>query len=86
MEYLKEKEIADVKLIDVEVSEDELDVYQRCLSYILKYVDPKQTEAEFGATKEELWGMLESMEDVMNQAGVLRDDEEVEVALLEAEK
>jgi len=86
MNYLTEKEIANVKLIDIEVSEDELDVYQRCLSYIFKHVDPKQMEAEFGATKEEIWGMLESMEDVMNHAGILCADDEMEAALLEAEK
>ena len=65
MKYLSQKEIASVQLIDVEASEDELDVYQRCLSYILEHVDPKQMEEEFGATSDEILDMVESMEDVM---------------------
>ena len=78
MKYLDQKEIASVQLIDVGVSEDELDVYQRCLSYILEHVDPKQMEEEFGATAEEIRGMVESMEDVMGRAGILFDEEELQ--------
>jgi len=78
MKYLNQKEIASVQLIDVGVSEDELDVYQRCLSYILEHVDPKQMEEEFGATAEEIRGMVESMEDVMGRAGILFDEEELQ--------
>ncbi len=83
MDYLREKEIASVKLIDVEVSEDELDVYQRCLSYPLQHLKPKEIAAAFGATKEELAGMLASMEDVMARAGILGEEEE---EMVEAEK
>jgi hypothetical protein len=89
MKYLSQKEIASVQLIDVEVSEDELDVYQRCLSYILEHVDPKQIEEEFGATADEILGMVESMEDVMDRAGILFDEEEAPVELeseMEVEK
>lgn len=81
MNYLHQKEIASVQLIDVEVSEDELDVYQRCLSYILEHVDPKQIEEEFGATSEEILGMVESMEDVMDRAGILFDEKELQAEL-----
>ena len=84
MKYLIQKEIASVQLVDVEVSEDELDVYQRCLSYILEHVDPKQMEEEFGATSDEILGMVESMEDVMDRAGILFNEEELQ-AELEAE-
>lgn len=38
---------------------------------------------KFGATKEELAGMLESMEDVMARAGILGKEEE---EMVEAEK
>ncbi|MCI0694977.1 hypothetical protein L0337_23575 [candidate division KSB1 bacterium] len=81
MNYLSQKEIASVQLVDVEVSEDELDVYQRCLSYILEHVDPKRLEEEFGATADEILGMVESMEDVMDRAGILLDKEEMEIEL-----
>ena len=81
MKYLNQKEIASVQLIDVEVSEDELDIYQRCLSYILRHVDPARTEKEFDATSEEILGMVESMEDVMDRAGVLFDEDEIQVEL-----
>jgi len=84
MKYLTQKEIASVQLIDVEASEDELNVYQRCLSYILEHVDPKQMAEEFGATSDEILGMVESMEDVMGRAGILFDEEELQ-AELEAE-
>jgi hypothetical protein len=84
MNLLSKREIASVQLIDVEVSEDELDVYQRCLSYILEHVDPKQMEEKFGATSDEILGMVESMEDVMDRAGILFDEEELQ-AELEAE-
>ncbi len=81
MKYLSQKEIASVQLIDVEVSEDELDVYQRCLSYILARVDSKQMEDEFGASADEILGMVESMEDVMDRAGILFNKEELQVEL-----
>jgi len=81
MKHLSQKEIASVQLVDVEVSEDELDVYQRCLSYILEHVDPKQMEEEFGATSDEILGMVESMEDVMDRAGILFDEEKLQVEL-----
>ncbi|MGH7453979.1 MAG: hypothetical protein ACRENG_21690 [bacterium] len=81
MKYLSQNEIASIQLIDVAVSEDELDVYQRCLSYILEHVDPKQMEEEFGATSEEILGMVESMEDVMDRAGILFDAEDLQVEL-----
>jgi hypothetical protein len=81
MKYLNQKEIASVQLIDVEVSEDELDVYQRCLSYILEHVDPNQVKEEFGATSDEILGMVESMEDVMDRAGILFNEEELQAEL-----
>jgi len=81
MKYFSQKEIASVQLVDVEVSEDELDIYQRCLSYILEHVDPKQMEEEFGATSGEILGMVESMEDVMSRAGILFSEEELQVEL-----
>lgn len=55
-----------------------MDVYQRCLSYILAHVDPKLMEEEFGATADEILGMVESMEDVVDRAGILFDEEELE--------
>jgi len=78
---LDDKEIASVQLINLEVSEDELDVYQRCLSYILEHVDPKQMEEEFGANSDEILGRSESMEDVMERAGILFDEEELQAEL-----
>jgi hypothetical protein len=82
MKYLRQREIASVQLIDVEASEDELDVYQRCLSYILKHVDPRQMEEEFGATHDEILGMVESMEDVMDRAGILFEEDEASAELI----
>jgi hypothetical protein len=89
MNLISKREIVNVQLIDVEVSEDELDVYQRCLSYILEHVDPKQMEEEFGATADEILGMVESMEDVIDRAGILFNEENTSVELeseMEVEK
>ena len=47
----------------------------------MEHVDPKQMEGEFGATADEILGMVESMEDVMDRAGILFDEEELQVEL-----
>jgi hypothetical protein len=54
MEILKVQELASIKTLDVEISEDELDVYERCLNYVLRHCSPKDIEQVSGATQEEL--------------------------------
>jgi len=76
MELLDHKEESSFVLCDVEVSESELSIYRLCMKYVLQYVDPKRIENEFGAYPDEILGMMESVEDVMEQVGVPLDEEE----------
>lgn len=81
MELLDHREESSFMLCDVEVSESELSIYRLCMKYVLQHADPKQIEAEFGATSDEILGMVESMEDVMDRAGILFDEEDMEIEL-----
>jgi hypothetical protein len=54
METLKIREIASVKILDIEISEDELDACERCLDYVLQSCSPDEVEEVSGATREEL--------------------------------
>lgn len=54
MEILSIREMASVKTLDVEISEDELDVCERCLDYVLQTCSPNEIEKLTGATQEEL--------------------------------
>ena len=69
MKLHQQKEIADVFLFDVEVSESELEVYQQCLEYVLAHLDPKRVEDEFGAYPDEIEGMLEDIREILQQSG-----------------
>jgi hypothetical protein len=70
MKLHKQKEIADVFLFDVEVSEAELEIYQQCLEYVLAHVHDKRIEEDFGAYPDEIEGMLEDIRDILQQSGV----------------
>ena len=54
METLKIREVASVKMLDIEMSEDEFDVCEKCLEYVLQSCSPDEIEAVSGATQEEL--------------------------------
>ena len=54
METLKIREIASVKMLDIEMSEDEFDVCEKCLEYVLQSCSPDEIEKVSGATQEEL--------------------------------
>jgi hypothetical protein len=81
MELLDHHEEASFILCDVEVSESELEIYRLCMKYVLQHVDPKQIEEEFGAYPDEILGMLESVEDIMEQVGVPLDEEDASVVI-----
>jgi hypothetical protein len=70
MKLSKQKEIADVFLFDVEVSESELETYQQCLEFVLKNMGAKRIEEEFGAYPDEIEGMLEDIRDILQQSGI----------------
>jgi len=81
MDLLDHREESSFTLCDVEVSESELSIYRLCMKYVLQHVDQKQIEAEFGAYPDEILGMLESVEDVMEQVGLPLDEEDAPVEL-----
>jgi hypothetical protein len=81
MELLDHREESSFVLCDVEISESELEIYRLCMKYILEHVDPKRIEAEFGAYPDEILGMLESVEDVMDQVGLPLDEDEATAEL-----
>lgn len=86
MELLDHREESSFVLCDVEVSESELEIYRLCMKYVLEHVDPKRIEAEFGAYPDEIVGMLESVEDVMQQVGLSLDEDEAKIELAVDEK
>jgi len=76
MKLHQQKNVADVFLFDVEVSEAELELYQQCLEYVLAHAKAKQIEEEFGAYPDEVEGMLEDIRDILQQSGVYDDTDE----------
>jgi hypothetical protein len=62
MKILKTKSIASVELVEVELSLDELQVFEAALNYAAKNLDEKETERIFGASKDELEGISEDIE------------------------
>ncbi len=62
MKILKTKSVVSVELAEVEVSIDELQVFEVALNYALKSLDDKEIERIFGATKDELEGISEDVE------------------------
>jgi hypothetical protein len=86
MELLDHREESSFVLCDVEVSESELSIYRLCMRYVLQRADPKQIEAEFGAYPDEILGMLESVEDVMEQIGLPLEEEDMPGELAVDEK
>ncbi len=54
MDLLSIREIASVKLFTIEVSEDELDVFEACMKYVLETLSATEAEQICGAHKGEL--------------------------------
>ena len=65
MKVLKTKSIASVELAEVEISLDELQVFEIALNYAIKNLDEKEIERIFGASKDELEGIIEDVESVV---------------------
>lgn len=62
MKVLKTKSIASVELAEVELSLDELQVFEIALNYARKTLNEKEIERIFGASKDELEGISEDVE------------------------
>jgi hypothetical protein len=62
MKVLKTKSIASVELAEIEISLDELQVFEIALQYAMKKLDETEIERLFGASKDELKGISEDVE------------------------
>jgi len=62
MKILKTKSIASVELAEIEISIDELQVFEVALNYAIKTLNDAEIERIFGASKDELEGIVEDVE------------------------
>ncbi len=62
MKVKKTKSIASVELAEVELSLDELQIFEIALNYATKNLDENEIERIFGASKDELEGISEDVE------------------------
>lgn len=67
MELISFREIASVKLFTVEVSEDELDVYERCMRHLEKVLQSDEVEQISGATQEEFKALYEDISMLLSE-------------------
>ena len=75
MNLFSKREIASVQLFTVEISESELDTYRELFYFALNKLDAKEFERLFGDTPDELQGMLDDIENIMEEAGLLTEEE-----------
>ncbi len=62
MEVINTKKIASVDLAEVLVSADEIGVYQTALGLVLTQMSEREIENKFGATRDEIEGILEDLQ------------------------
>ncbi len=74
MNLLSKREIASVQLFTVEISESELDTYRELFYFALNKLDAQEFERLFGDTPDELQGMLDDIENIMEEAGLLTEE------------
>lgn len=61
MEVINTKKIASVELAEVLISSDEIGVYQTALELALSKMTEQEIENKFGATRDEIEGILEDL-------------------------
>ena len=59
--YIAEREIASVRLLTLEVSEDELHVFVACLDYMLDHFDDEMLDHICGAYRDEIEGIRDDL-------------------------
>jgi len=77
MEIIQTKKIASVELAEVLVSADEIGVYQTALDLALSQMSEQEIENKFGATRDEVEGILEDL----RQASKTCAENQLEAAL-----
>lgn len=68
MKVTKTKSIASVSLAEISVSQDELEVFETAIKFALKKLSEAEVEMMFGATKDELQGVLEDLENAVKKS------------------
>ncbi len=76
MRVLNKREVARVKIFEIEVTEDELDVYESCMRYIYENLDESKIEKICGAYKDELRGIREDISNLLKTRTSLRSQAE----------
>jgi hypothetical protein len=64
---LSEREVASVRLLVLELSEDELTVLAAALTTLLKQRDDRAIEAQSGASCDEVEGILQDLDTFLKQ-------------------
>jgi hypothetical protein len=65
---LSEREVASVRLLVLELSEDELTVLAAALTTLLEQRDDRAIEAQSGASRDEVEGILQDLDTFLKQA------------------
>jgi hypothetical protein len=77
---ISEREVASVRLMTLEMSEDEVGTYALGLKYLLEHFDAETVEKITGAYRDEVEGILEDLIDLIDL-----DELEAEVKALKIE-
>ena len=72
MKLLDKYEVAGVNLFKIEVSEDELDVYECCMKHLHNTLPPSQIEIVCGAYEDELQSIYEQVSILLKKYTHLR--------------
>jgi hypothetical protein len=64
---LSEREVASVRLLVLELSEDEITVLAAALTTLLKQRDDQAIEAQSGASRDEVEGILQDLDTFLKQ-------------------
>jgi len=75
MNLLDKREIVNIQLFNAEISESELRIYRLLFLNALETMDAKEIEQYFDAEVGELEGMLDDIENVMEEASLLTEEE-----------
>jgi len=75
MNLLGKREIVNIQLFSAEISESELRIYRLLFLNALETMDAKEIEQYFDAESDELEGMLNDIESIMEEAGLLTEEE-----------
>jgi len=76
MNLLSKREIVNIQLFNAEISESELRIYRLLFLNALEAMDAKEIEQYFDAEPDELEGMLDDIENIMEEAVLLTKEDQ----------